>query len=55
MSNKKQSNRMKLKKFYAIALLGSALAFSGCNNEKSSDKDILEFWVDNVQFDKTDK
>jgi len=55
MSNKKQSNRMKLNKFYAIALLRSALAFSWCNNENSSEKDILEFWVDNVQYDKTDK
>ena len=46
---------MKLNKFFATALFGAALAFSGCKKEKSSDKDILEFWVDNVQYDKTDK
>jgi len=53
MSNKKLSNRMKLNKFSVIALFGSALAFSGYTKEKSSEKDILEFWVDNVQYDKT--
>jgi len=44
---------MNIKKFFAIALMGAALAFSGCKKEKSSDKDILEFWVDNVQYDKS--
>ena len=44
---------MKHTKFFAIALFGSALAFSGYTKEKSSEKDILEFWVDNVQYDKT--
>ena len=44
---------MKVSKFFTIALLGAAFAFSGCFLEKSSEKDILEFWVNNVQYDKS--
>ena len=45
---------MNIKKFIALALLaGAAFAFSGCKKEKSSEKDILEFWVDGVQYEKS--
>ena len=45
---------MNIKKFFALALLlGAAYAFSGCSREKSSEKDILEFWVDGVQYEKS--
>ena len=44
---------MNIKKFFAISLMGAAVAFSGCTKIKSSENDILEFWVDNVQYDKS--
>ena len=44
---------MNINKFFALALIGAALCFSGCRKVKSSENDILEFWVGNVQFDKT--
>jgi len=44
---------MKVRRFLAIALLGAAVAFSGCKKEKSSDKDILEFWVNGVEYVKS--
>jgi len=44
---------MNINKIFAIALMGAALAFSGCTKEKSSENDILEFWVNRVQYDKT--
>ena len=42
---------MSVKKFFVIALIGTAVAFSGC--KKSSENDILEFWVNNVKYDKS--
>ena len=44
---------MNTKKFLAIALLGAAVyAFSGCRRQ-SNEADILEFWVNGVQYDKS--
>jgi len=44
---------MNINRFIALALLGAAVAFSGCKKTKSSENDILEFWVDGVKYDKT--
>ena len=44
---------MNIKKLFALALVGAALCFSGCKKVKSSENDILEFWVNGVQYDKT--
>ena len=44
---------MNIKKFFAIALMGAAVAFSGCTKIKSSENDILEFWVNGVQYEKS--
>ena len=45
---------MKVNMFFAIALLGATVVFSGCKDkEHSNEKDILEFWVNGVQYEKT--
>ena len=44
---------MNTKKFLAIALLGAAVyAFSGCRRQ-SNEADILEFWVNGVQYERS--
>ena len=39
-------------KYFVIVLLSAAVGFGGCGKkkEKSSEKAILEFWVNNVQY-----
>jgi len=44
---------MNIRHFFAHALLGAALAFSGCTKTKSSEADILEFWVNGVQYERS--
>jgi len=44
---------MNINKFFALALIGAALCFSGCTKVKSTENDILEFWVNGVKYDKT--
>ena len=50
---KKIFRYMNINKFFALALIGAALCFSGCTKVKSTENDILEFWVNGVQYDKT--
>ena len=44
---------MKVRHFFAHALLGAALCFSGCALTKSNEADILEFWVNGVQYERS--
>jgi len=44
---------MTVRRFLATALLGAAVAFSGCKKEKSNENDILEFWVNGVEYVKS--
>ena len=38
-------------KYLIIALLAIAAGFTSCKKDKSSEKDILEFWVGDVKYD----